>query len=165
MCREPNVPTSTDVRNMFLICEKAALNSEAICLNLSAPGSGALAYVNPRGAGRSLPVLERLILQLSFEGGFAQTSSPVTCFRYSLMDPAPERPREEMLERDAGRALQAADETADLACAEIDHRSRRRCPLFRGVAALRVTRRPARNASASMARVMCRYQPCQDRIS
>ena len=60
MCREPNVPTSTAVRNMFLICEGATLNSEAICLNLSAPGSGALAYVNPRGAGRSLPVLERL---------------------------------------------------------------------------------------------------------
>jgi hypothetical protein len=106
-----------------------------------------------------------LVLQLRFEGGFAQASLPVTGFRYSLMDPAPERPREEMLERDAGRALQAADETADLACAEIDHRSRPGCPLFGGVAALRVTRRPARNASASMARVMCRYQPCQDRIS
>src|SRR4051794_27838313 len=106
-----------------------------------------------------------LVLQLRFEGGFAQASLPVTCFRYSLMDPAPERPREEMLERDASRALQAADETADLACAEIDHRSRPRCPLLRGVAALRITRRPARNASASMARVMCRYQPCQDRIS
>jgi hypothetical protein len=45
------------------------------------------------------------------------------------MDPAPERPFEEVLERDAGRELQAADEMADLACAEIDHRSRPRCPL------------------------------------
>ncbi|MDB5371766.1 MAG: hypothetical protein JWP04_408, partial [Belnapia sp.] len=43
-----------------------------------------------------------LILQLSFKGGFAQASLPVTGFRYSLMDPAPKRPGEEMLERDAG---------------------------------------------------------------
>jgi len=43
-----------------------------------------------------------------------------------------------MLERDASRALQAADEMADLACAEIDHRSRPRCPFLRGVAALSI---------------------------
>ena len=54
MCREPNVPTSTDVRNMFFICEKAALDPEAIYLDLSEPESGALVYVGPRGAGRSL---------------------------------------------------------------------------------------------------------------
>src|SRR3954466_3569131 len=98
-------------------------------------------------------------------GGFEQASPPVTCFGYGLMDPAPERPFEEVVERDAGGELKAADEMADLACAEIDHRPRPRCPFLHGMAALSVTRMPARKASASMARVMCRYQPCQDRIS
>ncbi len=94
-----------------------------------------------------------------------QASSPVTCFRYGLMDPTPERPFEEVVERDAGGELEAANETTDLTCAEVDHRSRPRCPFLRGVAALSVTRMPARKASASMARVMCRYQPCQERTS
>src|SRR3982750_2514603 len=106
-----------------------------------------------------------LTLQLSFRGGLTQAPSPVTGLRYGLMDPAPERPCEEVVERDAGGELEAADETADLARAEVDHRSRPRCPLLRGVAALSVTRMPARKASASMARVMCRYQPRQERTS
>src|SRR3954451_1048017 len=106
-----------------------------------------------------------LILQLSFLSDLTQASSPVTCFRYGLMNPTPERPLEEVVERDAGGELEAADETTDLACAEVDHRSRPRCPFLRGVAALSVTRMPAGKASASMARVMCRYQPCQERTS
>lgn len=106
-----------------------------------------------------------LILQLSFLSDLTQASSPVACFRYGLMNPTPERPCEEVVERDAGGELEAADETTDLACAEVDHRSRPRCPFLRGVAALSVIRMPARKASASMARVMCRYQPCQERTS
>src|SRR3954454_14136380 len=111
------------------------------------------------------PPAKGLVLQLSFSGGLTQASSPVTCFRYGLMDPAPERPFEELVERDAGGELEAADETTDLARAEVDHRSRPRRPLLRGVAALSVTRMPARKASASMERVMCRCQPCQERTS
>src|SRR5215211_6918376 len=65
-----------------------------------------------------------LILQLSFLSDLTQASSPVTCFRYGLMNPTPERPCEEVVERDAGGELEAANETTDLACAEVDHRSR-----------------------------------------
>ena len=88
-----------------------------------------------------------------------------TAFTMAPMKPTPERPFEEVVERDAGGELEAANETTDLTCAEVDHRSRPRCPFLRGVAALSVTRMPARKASASMARMMCRYQPCQERTS
>src|SRR5215217_5281204 len=70
-----------------------------------------------------------------------------------------------MIEHYAGGALEAADEMADLTRAEVDQRSRLDRPLFRGAAALSFTRMPARKARASMVRVMCRYQPCQERIS
>ncbi len=86
-------------------------------------------------------------------------------FGDGLVYAPPEGPAEEVLERYAGGALEAADEMADLPHAEIDRRSRALCPPLRGVAALSVTRIPARKLSASMARVMCRYQPCQERIS
>jgi hypothetical protein len=65
-----------------------------------------------------------------------------------------------MIEHYAGGALEAADEMADLARAEVDQRSELRRPLFRGAAALSFTRMLARKAKASMASVMCRYQVC-----
>src|SRR3954466_5775492 len=136
------------------------MNPDRLLLIASRLGRGPAGGPKAHGA-----IHEALVLQLSFKGGFPHAPLPVTGFRYSLMDPSPDRPREEMLERDTGRTLQAADEMADLTRAEIDHRSRLRCPLFRGAAALSVTRMLARKASASMARVMWRYQPCQDRIS
>ena len=75
-----------------------------------------------------------------------------------------------MFEHQAGELLQAADEMADFICAEIDQRSGSGCPFLPlavtvAAAALSLTRIAARKASASMARVMCRYQPCRERIS
>jgi hypothetical protein len=78
---------------------------------------------------------------------------------------SPEGPREEMVEHYADGTLEAADEMADLACAEIDQRSRLLLPPFPDGAALSFARMPARKAKASMASVMCRYQPCHERIS
>ncbi len=90
---------------------------------------------------------------------------PVTVLGHGLMDTPPQRPIEQMIEHYAGRMLEAADEMTDLARAEVDQRSRLRRPLLCGVTALSFTRMVARKARASMARVMCRYQPCQERIS
>ena len=90
---------------------------------------------------------------------------PVTALGYGLMDPPPQRPIEKMIEHYAGSMLEAADEVADLIHAEVDQRSRLRRPLLCDVTALSFTRMAARKARASMARVTCRYQPCQERIS
>src|SRR3954453_21561599 len=105
-----------------------------------------------------------LILQLSLRTGFALMPLPVTVLGHGLMDAPPQRPAEQMIEHYAG-ALQAANELADLAHAEGDQSSRLRRPLLCDVTALSFTRRAARNPKASMASVMCRYQPCQERIS
>src|SRR3954470_20984592 len=111
-----------------------------------------------------------LVLQLSLEGGrrAITVSFPVTDFGGGLMQASPEGPGQDMFERQAGELLQAADEMADFICAEIDQRSGWGgpfLPLAVAAAALSFTRIAARKASASMARVMCRYQPCRDRIS
>jgi hypothetical protein len=84
-----------------------------------------------------------------------------------LVQAAPKRPGEERIEGDAGGKLEAADETADLIRAESDHKSRLPRPFLpRAVAAaLSVTCMAAKKASASIARVMWRYQPCRERIS
>jgi hypothetical protein len=75
-----------------------------------------------------------------------------------------------VFEPQADELLQAADEMADFICAEIDQRSGLGCPFLllavtAAAAALSLTRITARKASASMARVICRYQPCRERIS
>src|SRR5215213_2370213 len=106
-----------------------------------------------------------LILQLSLRTGFALMPLPVTVLGHGLMDAPPQRPAEEMIEHYTGDTLQAANELADLAHAEGDQRSRLRRPLLCDVTALSFTRRAARKPKASMASVMCRYQPCQERIS
>src|SRR3954465_15215592 len=106
-----------------------------------------------------------LVLQLSLRVGFALMALPVTVLGHGLMDAPPQRPAEEMIEHYAGRTLQAANELADLAHAEGDQRSRLRSPLLCDVAALSFARKAARKPKASMASVMCRYQPCQERIS
>src|SRR4051812_21397752 len=106
-----------------------------------------------------------LILQLSLRVGFALMPLPVTVLSHGLMDAPPQRPAEEMIEHDAGGTLQAANELADLAHAEGDQSSRLRSPLLCDGTALSFTRRAARKPKASMASVMCRYQPCQERIS
>src|SRR3954462_10067727 len=113
--------------------------------------------VEPRAPG--------LVLQLSLRTGFALMPLPVTVLGHGLMDAPPQRPAEEMIEHYAGRTLQAANELADLAHAEGDQSSRLRSPLLCDVTALSFTRRAARKPKASMASVMCRYQPCQERIS
>src|SRR3954454_2825378 len=109
--------------------------------------------------------IRTLVLQLSLRVGFALMALPVTVLGHGLMDAPPQRPAEEMIEHYAGRTLQAANELADLAHAEGDQRSRLRSPLLCDVTALSFTRRAARKPKASMASVMCRYQPCQERIS
>src|SRR3954463_7373043 len=106
-----------------------------------------------------------LVLQLSLRVGFALMALPVTVLGHGLMDAPPQRPAEEMIEHYAGGTLQAANELADLAHAEGDQRSRLRSPLLCDVTALSFTRRAARKPNASMASVMCRDQPCQERIS
>src|SRR3954454_17433930 len=106
-----------------------------------------------------------LVLQLSLRVGFALMALPVTVLGHGLMDAPPQRPAEEIIEHYAGRTLQAANELADLAHAEGDQRSRLRRPLLCDVTALSFTRRAASKPKASMASVMCRYQPCQERIS
>src|SRR4051794_28544864 len=107
----------------------------------------------------------RLVLQLSLRTGFALMALPVTVLGHGLMDAPPQRPAEEMIKHDAGGTLQAANELADLAHAKGDQRSRLRRPLLCDGTALSFTRRAARKPKASMASVMCRYQPCQERIS
>src|SRR3954464_15792357 len=106
-----------------------------------------------------------LVLQLSLRVGFALMPLPVTVLGHGLMDAPPQRPVKEMIKHDAGGTLQAANELADLAHAEGDQRSRLRRPLLCDGTALSFTRRAARKPKASMASVMCRYQPCQERIS
>ena len=106
-----------------------------------------------------------LILQLSLRTGFALMPLPVTVLGHGLMDAPPQRPAKEMIEHYAGSTLQAAHELADLAHAEGDQSSRLRSPLLCDVTALSFTRKAARKPKASMASVMCRYQPCQERIS
>ena len=69
-----------------------------------------------------------------------------------------------MIEGYAGDGQQAADEMADLANAETSD-NWGCAPFLPGVLALSLARMPTRKANASMARVMCRYQPCQERIS
>src|SRR4051794_5308214 len=110
------------------------------------------------------------ILQLSLEVRWHSiaASFPVTDLGDGLMQASPERPGQDLFERQAGELLQAADETADFIRAEIDQRSGSGgpfLPLAVTAAALSVTRIAARKASASMASVMCRYQPCRERIS
>src|SRR4051812_7377982 len=114
---------------------------------------------------RKFKVEQALVLQLRLRTGFALMPLPVTVLGHGLMDAPPQRPAEEMIEHYAGGTLQAANELADLAHAEGDQRSRLRRPLLRDVTALSFTRRAARKPNASMASVMCRYQPCQERIS
>jgi hypothetical protein len=71
-----------------------------------------------------------LILQLSLRTGFALMPLPVTALGHGLMDAPPQRPIEEMIEHYAGSMLEAADEMADLARAEVDQRSRPRRPFY-----------------------------------
>ena len=125
-------------------------------------------YVDPQEAARlSARAFQwvYLILQLSLRTGLALMALPVAVLGHGLMKAPPQRPAEEMIEHDAGGTLQAAHELADLAHAEGDQRSRLRRPLLCDVTALSFTRRAARKPKASMASVMCRYQPCQERIS
>jgi hypothetical protein len=70
-----------------------------------------------------------------------------------------------MIEGNAGEKLQAAEEAVDLIRAEINQRSRSRVPFLSTTTALNLMRMAARKASARMARVIWRYQPCQERIS
>src|SRR3954451_3779913 len=120
------------------------------------------AYALPKLTG-SYP--HSFVLQLSLRTGFALMALPVTVLGHGLMDAPPQRPAKEMIEHYAGGTLQAANELADLAHAEGDQSSRLRSPLLCDVTALSFTRRAARKPKASMASVMCRYQPCQERIS
>ena len=75
------------------------------------------------------PPMRCLVLQLSFHAKFPQMSLPMARLGDGLVDAAPKRPAEEVLEGYAGGELQAADGMADLARAEIDRRSRRLPPL------------------------------------
>ena len=92
-------------------------------------------------------------------------SLPVTDLGGGLMQAAPDRPSQDVPEGQAGELLQAADEMADFIRTEIDQRSSSRGPFLplavtAAAAVLSLTRMAARKASASIARVMCRDQPC-----
>src|SRR3954465_2513711 len=101
--------------------------------------------------------------------GFARTfaprtvSLPVAGLGDGLMDPAPDRPGENEVEAEAGAHLESGDEAADLGHAEGNwgECAGSSAPFWPGSS----TRIAARKASASIARVMCRYQPCQLRTS
>src|SRR4051812_27639188 len=106
-----------------------------------------------------------LVLQLSLlvDQEFGGLSFPVAGFGDGLMEPAPERPSENEVDAEAGAQLKAGDEAADLGHAEgnWDECARSSAPFWPA----RLTRIAARKASASIDRVMCRYQPCQLRTS
>src|SRR3954468_4428441 len=105
--------------------------------------------------------MRRLILQLSLlvDQEFGGLSLPVAGFGDGLMDPTPERPGENEVDADA--QLEAGDEAADLGHGEGNECARSPAPFWPA----RLTRIAARKASASIDRVMCRYQPCQLRTS
>src|SRR3954465_741092 len=104
-----------------------------------------------------------LVLQLSLliDQEFGGLSFPVAGFGDGLMDPTPERPRENEVEADAH--LEAADEAADLGHAEgtWDECAGSSAPFWEASS----TRIAARKASASIDRVIDRYQPSQLRTS
>src|SRR3954468_10734388 len=106
-----------------------------------------------------------LVLQLSLlvDQEFGGLSFPVAGFGDGLMEPAPERPSKNEVDAEAGAQLKAGDEAADLGHAEgnWDECARSSAPFWPA----RLTRIAARKASASIDRVMCRYQPCQLRTS
>src|SRR3954467_4084424 len=75
------------------------------------------------------------------------------------MDAAPQRPLQDVIKAEADRQLEAGDEAADLRHTEGNWKKfvRSGAPF----SALILTRITARKASASIDKVMCRYQPCQ----
>src|SRR3954451_11449668 len=107
----------------------------------------------------------RLVLQLSLliDQEFGGLSLPVAGLGDGLMEPTPERPGENEVEAEAGAQLEAGDEAADLGHAEGNwgECAGSSAPFWPASS----TRIAARKASASIARVMCRYQPCQLRTS
>src|SRR3954447_6416740 len=109
----------------------------------------------------ALATNDPLVLQLSLlvDQEFGGLSFPVAGFGDGLMDPTPERPCENEVE--AGAHLEAADEATDLGHAEGNECAGSSAPFWEA----RLTRIAARKASASIDRVMCRYQPCQLRTS
>src|SRR3954453_4403817 len=121
--------------------------------------------ISARSYAAMLRVGSRLILQLSLlvDQEFGGLSFPVAGFGDGLMEPAPERPSENEVDAEAGAQLKAGDEAADLGHAEgnWDECARSSAPFWPA----RLTRIAARKASASIDRVMCRYQPCQLRTS
>src|SRR3954447_4030422 len=106
-----------------------------------------------------------LVLQLSLliDQEFGGLSLPVAGLGDGLMDPTPERPGENEVEAEANAQLEAGDEAADLGHAEGNwgECAGSSAPFWPASS----TRIAARKASASIARVMCRYQPCQLRTS
>src|SRR4051794_27176378 len=104
-----------------------------------------------------------LILQLSLliDQEFGGLSLPVAGLGDGLMDPTPERPGENEVEAEASTQLEAGDEAADLGHAEGNECAGSSAPFWEASS----TRIAARKASASIDRVMCRYQPCQRRTS
>jgi hypothetical protein len=89
---EKNAPSGVEMAARLLQPESFAMTARIIVPLL--PDLMTLPEVMEEVFTRA-PALRRLrgdalVLQLSFERSFAQASSPVTCFRYGLMDPAPE---------------------------------------------------------------------------
>src|SRR3954470_7867928 len=114
---------------------------------------------------RALSGVSSLVLQLSLlvDQEVGGLSFPVAGLGDGLMDPTPERPGENEVEAEAGAHLEAGDEAADLGHAEGNwgECSGSSAPFWEASSA----RIAARKASASIDRVMCRYQPCQLRTS
>ena len=103
-----------------------------------------------------------LIIQLRLREH--EPSAPVAGLRHGLVRPAPEGPgQDERRRRRVAAERQAYDQAADLRDAEGHEKLAGGAPP--PLAAFSIVRRPTRNASASMARVTCRCQPCQLRTS
>ena len=106
---------------------------------------------------------EELVLQLRLlvDQEFGGLSFPVAGFGDGLMDPTPERPCENEVDAEAGAHLEAGDEATDLGHAEGNECAGSSAPFWEASS----SRIAARKASASIDKVMCRYQPCQLRTS
>jgi hypothetical protein len=102
---------------------------------------------------------------LSFlqDQGLGGSSLVVASFGDGLMDAAPEGPLQDVIEAKADGQLEPSDEPADLRHTESNWKKfvRSGAPF----SALTLTHITARKASASIDKVMCRYQPCQLRTS
>src|SRR3954451_15672563 len=118
-----------------------------------------------RKASRScMWTLDAITLFLQLRLREHEPSAPVAGLRHGLVRPSPEGPgQDEARRRRVAAECQAHDQAAEFRDAEGHEKLAGGAPP--PLAACSAARRPARRASASMARVTCRCQPRQLRTS